>query len=76
MAAALESLVAMERALATALIVITAAAVAAALVCTLVAACPGYWIRWRHRRAQRRYVRGGLRELEHYLAATPRRRPR
>jgi hypothetical protein len=30
-----------------------------------------------HRRlAERRYVRAGLRELEHYLAATPRTGPR
>ena len=52
---------------------LAAIAVAACIVaCTL----PGRCACWQRRLAERRYVRAGLRELEHYLAAPPRTGPR
>jgi hypothetical protein len=51
------------------------AAIAAA-ACILACALPGRCACWQRRLAERRYVRAGLRDLEHYLAAPPRTRPR
>jgi hypothetical protein len=53
-----------------------AAAVAAAAVIAVACACvlPGRCAGWKRRRAQRRYVRTGMRELERYLGSAPRTR--
>jgi hypothetical protein len=47
-------------------------AAAAAVVCVLACALSGPCACWHRRLAERRYVRAGLRELEHYLAGPPR----
>ena len=51
------------------------AAIAVA-ACVLVCALSGRCGCWQRRLSERRYVRAGLRDLEHYLAAPPRTRPR
>jgi hypothetical protein len=51
------------------------AAVALA-ACILVCTLPGRCACWGRRLSERRYVRAGLRDLEHYLAAPPPTRPR
>ncbi len=75
----LQSLYAYGRAFDIGLIAAAAAAAVAAILCVGSAVVPARWARWQRRRAERRYVRGGLRELERYLtraATTPaRRRP-
>lgn len=57
---------------------IAAGLVAAVAVAALALACflPSHCACWRRRLAERRYVRAGLRELEHYLAAPRRTGPR
>jgi hypothetical protein len=58
-------------------LVATALAVAIGVaVCLLACTLPGRCACWHRRLAERRYVRAGLRELEHYLAAPPRTGPR
>jgi hypothetical protein len=79
MVQAMHSLYAYGRAFDVSLL--AAGAVAAAVTIILVCSCvlPGRCAGWNRRRAQRRYVRTGMRELERYLtraATTPaRRRP-
>jgi uncharacterized protein (DUF2062 family) len=58
---------------------LVAAALVAAIavaVCILVCTLTGRCASWHRRLVDRRYVRAGLRELEHYLSAPPRTGPR
>ena len=75
----LQSLYAYGRAFDVGLMAAAAAAAVAAILCVGSAVVPPRWTRWQRRRAERRYVRAGMRELERYLtrAATrpARRRP-
>ncbi len=75
----LQSLYAYGRAFDIGLMAAAAAAAVAAILCVGSAVVPPRWTRWQRRRAERRYVRAGMRELERYLtrAATrpARRRP-
>jgi hypothetical protein len=70
----MHSLFAYGRAFETALFAAGALAVIACLVCVAVGVLPGHCACWRRRLAERRYVRAGLRDLEHYLSAPPRTR--
>ena len=76
MAQSIHSLFAYGRAFDTGLIAASALAVIAVVVCIAVCVIPSGCARWRRRLAERRYVRAGLRDLEHYLAAPPRTGPR
>ena len=75
----MQSLYAYGHAFDVALIAAAAAAAIAAIVCVGSCVLPGRWAALRQRRAERRYVRTGMRDLERYLtrAATTaaRRRP-
>jgi hypothetical protein len=76
MAQSMHSLFAYGRAFDTGLIAAGALAVVAVVACTLVCVVPSRCACWRRRLAERRYVRAGLRDLEHYLSAPPRTGPR
>jgi hypothetical protein len=51
-------------------------AAVAVVLCTLTCALGGRCACWHRRLAERRYVRAGLRDLEHYLSGPPRTGPR
>jgi hypothetical protein len=72
MAQAMHSLYAYGRAFDTGLVAAGVLVVVAVAVCVLVCVVPGRCACWHRRMAERRYVRAGLRELEHYLSAPPR----
>ena len=76
MAQSMHSLFAYGRAFDTAMLAAGALAVVAALLCVAIGVLPSHCACWRRRLAERRYVRAGLRELEHYLSAPPRTGPR
>ena len=76
MAGSMHSLAAYGRVFDTGLV---AGALLAAIVfaaCILACALTGRCACWGRRLSERRYVRAGLRDLEHYLAAPPRTRRR
>jgi hypothetical protein len=68
----MHSLFAYGRAFDTGLIAASALAVVAILVCVAVSVVPSRCACWHRRLAERRYVRAGLRDLEHYLSAPAR----
>jgi hypothetical protein len=75
----MQSLYAYGRAFDVVLIAAGAVAVLAAVVAVASCVFPGQLERWRDWRADRRYVRAGMRDLERYLtraATTPARRPK
>ena len=72
MAQSMHSLFAYGQAFETALFAAGALALIVSLVCVAVGVLPGHCACWRRRLAERRYVRAGLRDLEHYLSAPPR----
>ena len=72
MAQSMHSLFAYGRAFDTGLIAAGALALLAVLVCVAVCVIPSRCACWHRRLAERRYVRAGLRDLEHYLSAPPR----
>ena len=72
MAQSMHALSAYGRAFDTALIAAAAAAGLAALLGVCWGLLPGGCERWRQRRAERHYVRAGMRELERYLSRPPR----
>lgn len=72
MAQSMHSLFAYGRAFETALFAAGALAVIVAVLCVAAGVLPGHCACWRRRLAERRYVRAGLRDLEHYLSAPPR----
>jgi hypothetical protein len=76
MAQSMHSLSAYGRAFDTGLLAAGALAVIAILVCVAVCLLGSHCACWRRRLAERRYVRAGLRDLEHYLSAPPRTGPR
>ncbi len=79
MVQSMQSLYAYGRAFDVVLIAAAIVAALAAIVAVASCALPGQLEHWRNRRADRRYVRAGMRELEHYLtraATTPARRPK
>jgi hypothetical protein len=76
MAQSMHSLSAYGRAFDTGLLAAGALAVVAILVCVAVCLLGSHCACWRRRLAERRYVRAGLRDLEHYLSAPPRTGPR
>jgi len=76
MAQSMRSLSAYGRAFDTGLLAAGALAVVAILVCVAVCLLGSHCACWRRRLAERRYVRAGLRDLEHYLSAPPRTGPR
>lgn len=76
MAPSVHSLFAYGRAFDTGLIAAGLLAAVAIALCILVSVLPSRCAHWRRRMAERRYVRAGLRDLEHYLAAPPRTRHR
>jgi uncharacterized protein (DUF2062 family) len=76
MAQSMQSLSQYGHAFDTGLIVGGLLAAAALAACIFVCALTGRCACWQRRLAERRYVRAGLRDLEHYLAAPPRTRPR
>jgi hypothetical protein len=71
-AQSMHSLFAYGRAFDTGLIAAGGLAVVAILVCVAVSVVPSRCACWHRRLAERRYVRAGLRDLEHYLSAPPR----
>ena len=78
MVQSLQSLYAYGRAFDFALIAASVAAAVAAIVSLCSYAARGRCAGWRERRAQRRYVRAGMRDLERYLtraSTTAARRP-
>ena len=76
MAPSMHSLFAYGRAFDTGLVAAAALAFAAIVACVLVCVVPSRCAALRRRVAERRYVRAGLRDLEHYLSAPPRTGPR
>jgi len=76
MAQSMHSLFAYGRAFDTGLIAAGVLAVVAIVVMVAVCVLPSQCACWRQRLAERRYVRAGLRDLEHYLSAPPRTGPR
>jgi hypothetical protein len=72
----MHSLFVYGRAFDTGLVAGALLAAVALAACILVCALPGRCASWQRRLSERRYVRAGLRDLEHYLAAPPRTRPR
>jgi hypothetical protein len=72
----MHSLVEYGRAFDTGLIAGGLLAAIAVAVCIVTCVLPGRCACWQRRLAERRYVRAGLRDLEHYLSAPPRTRPR
>lgn len=72
MAQSMHSLFAYGRAFDTAMLAAGALAVIATVLCVAVGVLPSHCACWRRRLAERRYVRAGLRDLEHYLSAPPR----
>ena len=76
MAQSMHSLFAYGRAFDTGLMAAGALAVVAIVVMVAVCVLPTQCACWRRRLAERRYVRAGLRDLEHYLSAPPRTGPR
>jgi hypothetical protein len=64
----MQSLYAYGHAFDIALIAAGAAAALAAILCVCSCVLPGRCGRWRQRRAERRYVRTGMRELEQFLS--------
>jgi hypothetical protein len=75
-AGSMHSLFVYGRAFDTGLVVGALLAAVVLAVCVLACALPGCCACWGRRLSERRYVRAGLRDLEHYLAAPPRTRPR
>ena len=79
MGQSMQSLYAYGRAFDVALIAASAAAAIAAIVSVCSYLARGRCAGWRERRAQRRYVRAGMRDLERYLTrastTAARRRP-
>ena len=76
MAQSMHSLSAYGHAFDIALIAAAATAGLVAILCVCSWMLPGRCEGWRRHRAQRRYVRTGMRELERYLSHPPRtRRP-
>jgi hypothetical protein len=76
MAQSMQSLSQYGQAFDTGLIAGGLLAAIALAACILACFVPGRCACWHRRLAERRYVRAGLRELEHYLAAPPPTRPR
>ena len=76
MAQSMQSLAQYGHAFDTGLIAGGLLAAVALAACILACVLPGRCACLHRRLAQRRYVRAGLRELEHYLAAPPRTGPR
>ena len=74
MAQSMHSLFAYGRAFDTGLAAAGAVAVIAIVVCFAVCVLPAQCAYVHRRLAERRYVRAGLRDLEHYLSAPPRTR--
>ena len=74
MAQSMHSLFAYGRAFDTGLVAAGALAVIAVVVCVAVCVLSSQCACVRRRLAERRYVRAGLRDLEHYLSAPPRTR--
>ena len=74
MAQSLQSLSQYGQAFDTGLIAGGLLAAIAVAACILACALPGRCACWHRRLAERRYVRAGLRDLEHYLSAPPRTR--
>jgi hypothetical protein len=64
------------RAFETGLVACGLMAAVALAACIVLCTLPGRWACWQRRLSERRYVRAGLRDLEHYLAAPPRTRRR
>jgi hypothetical protein len=75
-AGSMHSLFEYGRAFDTGLIAGGLMAAIAVAACVLACAVPGSCACWQQRLGERRYVRAGLRDLERYLAAPPRTRPR
>ena len=76
MAQSMHSLFAYGRAFDIGLVAAGALALIAALVCVAVCVLPSHCACWHRRLAERRYIRAGLRDLEHYLSTPPRTGPR
>ncbi|HEX5558629.1 MAG TPA: hypothetical protein VFX13_13490 [Gaiellales bacterium] len=76
MSPSMQSLFQYGRAFDTGLVAAALVVAIGAALCLLACALSGRCACWHRRLAQRRYVRAGLRDLEHYLAAPPRTGPR
>jgi hypothetical protein len=76
MAQSMHSLFAYGRAFDTGLLAAGALALIAVVVCVAACVLGSRCACWRRRLVERRYIRGGLRDLEHYLSAPPRTGPR
>jgi hypothetical protein len=76
MAQSMQSLAHYGQAFDTGLIAGGLLAAVAVAACILACVVPARCACWHRRLAERRYVRAGLRDLEQYLAAPPRTRPR
>lgn len=76
MAGSMHSLFVYGRAFDTGLVAGGLLAAIALAACVLACALSGRCACWQRRLSERRYVRAGLRDLEHYLATPPRTRPR
>jgi len=72
----MHSLFTYGRAFDTGLVAAGTLALIAVIACVVISVVPSRCACWRRRLAERRYVRAGLRDLEHYLSAPPRTGPR